>query len=79
MDFARFGWFWGAPDGNVFFSVFASLCCSFRATGIHAGTDPAATDIANLTEAKQIADGAASKLEKILLLFQVIMVGTIGI
>ena len=33
----------------------------------HAGTDPAATDIANLTEAKQIADGAASKLEKILL------------
>ena len=29
--------------------------------------DPAATDIANLTEAKQLADGAASKLEKILL------------
>ncbi len=30
----------------------------------HAGTDAAATDTANFAEAKQIVDGAASKLEK---------------
>ena len=32
----------------------------------HAGTDAAATDTANFAEAKQIVDGAALKLEKIL-------------
>ena len=94
MDFARFGRFWGAPDGKI--RVFRSLLRFVKANSFdttinkpilcglcakpvwllnlenhhkenHAGTDAAATDTANFAEAKQIVDGAASKLEKILL------------
>ena len=91
MDFARFGRFWGAPDGKI--RVFRSLLRFVKANSFdttinkpilcglcakpvwllnlenhhkenHAGTDAAVTDTANFAEAKQIVDGAASKLEK---------------